>query len=404
MKHEYRRRHVRMHTLTMDPVELLSRLVSIPSVNPEDTADEAITGEARLVEFLAEWLGGRGFQLQYDEQAPGRPNLIARRGPAPARRRIMLEAHTDTVSVGGMTIPPFDPQVRDGRLYGRGACDTKGPMAAALSAFDDETLDRLAAAGIELIFAAAMGEEKGNHGAQGLVDRRLVAADECIVLEPTELGIVHAHKGALWYRIDVAGVAAHGSNPDQGLSAIHGMMHIANQLKQEVNGRPGGPAHALLGRPTLNIGTIQGGRAVNIVPDQCGMEVDRRLLPDESADDILGYARRALEELRRAGGIVSYEIKVIKWGPPFHTSAESGLVRRLKEGAANAGVQAPTGGVGWYSDAGPLSGVCGEIAVFGPGSIKQAHTRDEYIELDSLRRGVEILRNYLRRSAGGLNA
>jgi len=381
----------------MSLIQLLEDLVAIPSVTPGGAYDESFTGEARMAEYLAEYLTAAGFELTWDERESGRPNLIAAYGPQSAERSLLIEGHLDTVGVAGMSRSAFEPVEEGGRLYGRGACDTKGPMAAALWALTPETLERLAAAGFRTVFVGAMGEEAGNQGAERLVARGLVRAEFGIVLEPTELAIVHAHKGSLWFKLVLRGVAGHGSDPDAGVNAIDGMCDAIAALHKEVAGARERVRSALLGSPTVNIGTIQGGSAINIVADSCALEVDRRTLPEESHRDILQTLSQKLDALQEEGRFSSYRIEIVKDGAPFETSKDSRLVNRLRRSCEEAGVAPRTEGTAWFSDAGPLAQVCDEIVVFGPGSIKQAHTADEYIELEQLRKGAEVLQAFFNR-------
>jgi acetylornithine deacetylase/succinyl-diaminopimelate desuccinylase family protein len=385
-----------------DPVDLLSRLIAIPSVNPDDCDDAALAGEARLADFLDPLLRARGFSVSRHDTRPGRPNLIAAYGPAAPRRTLLLEVHLDTVGVRGMTIPPFTPEIREGRLYGRGACDMKGAMAAALCALRPDTLARLARAGWRVLFVGAMGEESGNLGIEDLVGRGLVAADMAIVLEPTGLAPVVAHKGALWVELGVAGVAAHGSVPERGLSAVRGMMFALALLEEDVRRLAEWTPHPLLGRPTLNIGRIRGGSAVNVVPDHCLVELDRRTLPSENHDQLLSQFLCLGDRLRADGVARDFSLRVLKDSRPFTAPADSELVGRLAACCREAGGVGEAQGTSWFSDAGPLAAACREVAVFGPGRIEQAHTEAEYIELEQLRAGTDILGRFLRGLAESL--
>lgn len=376
-------------------VELLQRLVAIPSVNPSLADDPSVGGEARLAEFLAGHLEHAGYKVAWHEATHGRPNVVGRYGPAQPRRSILVESHLDTQGIHGMTVPPFEGGVRDGKLFGRGACDTKGPMAAALTALDQPTLDALAGAGVQVLYIGAMGEEKGNLGAEELVELG-VGADEALILEPTDLNVVHAHKGALWFELEVEGLAAHGSNPALGLSAIRGMMKAIERIESLVETEARTHIHPLLGKPTVNIGLIRGGSSINIVPDRCVIEVDRRVLPGDTSDKVMGQVQQELDALKAKGAFGAWHIHKIKDGIPFETTSESALVKRLLKSCADAGVQSRAEGAGWYSDAGPFSRTCKEVAVFGPGSIRQAHTADEFIELSSLETGTQILRRFFQ--------
>ncbi len=379
-------------------ITLLKRLVSIPSVNPGHTDDVSVSGEMRLAEYLAEWLEARGFALSWDMVEPGRPNLIASYGPDTPKHTLLLESHLDTVGEDGMTIKPFDPLVREGRIYGRGACDTKGPMAAALCAFRPPVLERLAEAGVRLLFVGAMGEEKGNIGAERLVEQGW-SADEAIILEPTELAAVNGHKGIFWFQLTVHGISAHGSNPDRGRSAILGMMQVIDQLQKQIARKREQCANTEMGLPTLNIGFIEGGTAVNVVPNRCTIEVDRRLVIGESGEQTRKEIREVLQRLADRGVIQSYDLETIKEGPPFRTAPESALIGRFDRVCREFNVTPRMESAAWYSDAGAISRICSSVVVFGPGSIKQAHTNDEYIVMDELLKGHDILARYLERFA-----
>lgn len=370
--------------------ELLSELIRIPSVNPDDTDDARIAGEMRVAEFVAAFLEARGFSVDWQERESGRPNVIGSYGDERAKRTVLFEAHLDTVGVDGMTRPPFEPCVEGGRLYGRGACDDKGPMAAALHALTPRILDAAAARGTRMVFVGAMGEEKGNIGAEKLAGRGF-RADHAVILEPTDLAIVHAHKGALWFELEVRGKAGHGSNPALGVNAITAMADVIRFLHEATEGAARVCADGALGKPTVSIGGIRGGGSVNIVPDRCVIQVDRRVVPEENRAEILERIRGRLDQMTSEGRITGHEIRVLKAGEPFRTSVSSRLVEVLGAACNECGVTPRTEGAAWYSDAGALSKVCREIVVFGPGSIRQAHTADEFIELDELERGSKIL-------------
>ena len=376
-------------------VELLEELIAIPSVNPDTTNDRSCSGELRIGEYVAAYLEARGFSIEWQDRETGRPNVIASFGPeSSAARTLLLEAHLDTVGVDGMSRPPFKSVVENNRLYGRGACDDKGPMAAALHALRPPVLDALASRGIRVVFVGAMGEEKGNIGAERLVERGF-RADMALILEPTDLAIVHAHKGALWFEVEVRGRAGHGSDPARGVSAIAAMTEIIRFLGSETDEAAARTSNPVLGKPTLNIGSIHGGASVNIVPDRCVIEVDRRLLPEEDGSLLIEQTQAKLDQMKRVGQTTGHEIRIIKMGMPFHTASDSALVAGLSAACTACGLRPKTEGAAWYSDAGALSKVCPEIVVFGPGSIRQAHTVDEYIELEELERGSKILELFL---------
>ena len=375
-------------------VQLLRQLIAIPSVNPGHTDDAAIANEIRLAEFLGTYLAGKGFELAWDRASEERGSVIATYGPANPSKTIVLEAHTDTVGVKGMAIPPFEPTVENGRVHGRGSCDTKGPMAAALCALSKERIERLAAAGVQIQFVGAFGEEKGNIGADRLVDQGL-GADMALILEPTELSIVYAHKGALWVELTLSGELAHSSNPASGLNAINAMAELLAWLQEQIVADQAKHRDSTLGPPTLNAGRIEGGVAINIVPHQCTVEIDRRIVPGEEPEDFLRPLESRLEAMKHEGRIRAYTLKIIKAGMPFITQPDAPLVQQLQAALRATGHEPKLTTAAWFSDAGPFAQTCKEVVVFGPGSIAQAHTKDEFIEVEELMAGQRVIEHWL---------
>lgn len=374
---------------SVSAAELLRQLVALPSVNPALTDDPALRDEFRVVEWLEPWFAARGFRTERVGQTPGRPNLLARFGAAAPKRTLLFESHLDTVGVAGFAGDPFALREANGRLYGRGACDTKGPLAAFLAALDAETLAALATSGTQIVWLGAIGEETGNLGAEEAIAAGL-RADECVVLEPTDLRVVHAHKGACWFTVATRGRAAHGSDPARGDNAIRKMPAVWNVLDEATAAAAETRCDPALGRPTVSVGTIRGGTGTNVVPDRCEIQVDRRLMPGESAADVLADLRRRLDAI--PGGV---EIDLMKEGLPFRTDPEAPLVRRFCAALEAAGVPPVREGAAWCSDAGPLALACGETIVWGPGAIAQAHTTDEFIETEALATAADVLRRFL---------
>ncbi|MFT5125466.1 MAG: acetylornithine deacetylase/succinyl-diaminopimelate desuccinylase family protein [Kiritimatiellia bacterium] len=381
-----------------DLIALLQQLVGTPSVNPEDEDDPSLAGEGRMAEVLEAHLIAKGFRVEKREVSPGRPNIIARFGPDKPTRTLAIEGHLDTVSIRNMCIEPFAGKVRDGRVYGRGACDMKGPMAAALHALQPDILQRIADAGRQIMFVGCIDEEKGARGATALVASGF-QADEIIVLEPTCLNLVVAHKAPCWFTIEIGGISGHGANPERGVNAIEGMMKAIHVLKQLHEQRQPQIPHALLGVPTMNIGKIIGGRGTNIIPDHCCIEVDYRILPDESLAELIDTLNNQLDRLVEQGVIHSSKVTLFSVGSAFQTDSEAPLVHRLRAACTDEDVHPEIQGTSWFSDAGPLSTNCEEIVVFGPGDIAQAHTKDEFIELAELEKGHRIFTRLLERFA-----
>jgi len=356
---------------------IASELVRIPSVNPDGDPGTPHTGEAACAEWIAGFLSRAGAGTELREVFPGRPNIVAKfPSDGAGKPRLLFAPHTDTVSVTGMMIEPFGGEVRDGKLWGRGATDTKGPMAAMLWALR-EAAPQLASLPYEIWFAGLAGEEEGQHGAKALAAQE--AFDFVIAGEPTGLDVVHTHKGSAWLSLRTAGVAVHASKPECGENAIYKMCGAIDCLRREVMPVLEKLADPVLGHPTLSVGTISGGSKTNIVPDSCEAMVDVRTIPGQDIAFVLELLRT------RVPGI---EISVLGSAPLFTDPAHP-LIRRLQScGAGLAG--AP-----WFCDAAVFAEQgCPAIAL-GPGSIAQAHTCDEFIAVADLEAGARFFLGFL---------
>ena len=230
-----------------DVTTLLQQLVRIPSVNPDNDPGTGHTGEDTLALFLTGWLESIGAQVTTEEIRPGRPNLIARFAPLDDRPRILFGPHLDTVGVGGMTIDPFGGEIRDGRLWGRGASDTKGPMAAMLWALH-ENRELLANLPMAVDFVAFMGEESGQWGSRDFAKNHSGEYVFALVGEPTSMDIVHTTKGSLWATLRASGRAAHSSMPEKGENAILKLTRALDRLDCHLGALLSGFTHPVLGR------------------------------------------------------------------------------------------------------------------------------------------------------------
>lgn len=366
-------------------VELLQDLVAIPSVNPQGDPGTEHTGEQALAEYVADFLRALGAVVALDPVEPGRPNVVASFVPDKPAAHLAFAPHLDTVSVAGMTVPPFDPVIRDGKLFGRGSSDTKGPMAAALWALRDwAQSDARAKSRVRWSFLGLMGEEAGNDGAHALA-RKGFSSDLALVLEPTQLGVVTAHKGALWLEVTTSGVACHGATPDQGRNAIYAMRRVLEIIEEKIIPGFSRQPHAKLGPVTLNVGAISGGSKINIVPDRCRAEIDCRIVPGVDPEK---FHRQLEADLRAAAPDVA--VRVQRFSPPLDTDEALPWVQRLNK-EARGFTTAP-----WFSDASVLSGPRCPAVCIGPGSIAQAHTKDEFILLRDLEEGADFFRRWIK--------
>lgn len=382
--------------------ELLSKLIAIPSVNP---MGRSIAGpeflETALTDFLESWLRPLNLEVRRQPVSPGRDNLLATYNATESRHHVLLEVHQDTVPADGMIIEPFRPTIEGNRLYGRGACDNKGPMTAMLLA-----LARLAseqppnAASVTL--ALTVDEEHTFSGASRLV-RDSLCVDCAVVAEPSELDIIVAHKGVVRWQITTGGRACHSSDPRQGVNAIYAMAKVIDTLERfaiELHKRPG---DAMLGGPTISVGRIEGGVAVNVVPDLCMIEVDRRLVASETPTG----AHREIEHLLKS--VLEENLCVTCREPWLRSPALPGNRNGQLAACFAQSVERLRGthrkkAVPFGTDAAVFQNAGIPSIVFGPGSVAQAHTVDEWIDLDEVACAAQIYfdfcKHYSERLAG----
>jgi acetylornithine deacetylase len=419
----------------MSPTEqdLLQRLIQISSVNPAFVGDSRQNGgETDLADFLVDFLEKNHWPWLRQTVHPGRDNLIAVvRGSSPqADSDVTLwEVHQDTVGTEGMRIDPFAAEVRDGRIWGRGACDVKGGMAAMLTALT-RVQQEPARQCSTIVLAMTVNEECGFTGAKSLgqlwsqdetnsanlgettgpltlEELRFLRPRQAIVAEPTLLSVVVAHKGVVRWRCRVRGRAAHSSQPERGVNAIYAMARVVHAIEQfQIQVLSQRPAHPLCGSPSVCVSTIQGGTGVNTVPDEVAIDIDRRVIPGEQSDvayqELVDYvaddfAKHAVVERADCGQTtIEHELPWLEspglddqhnreWGRRV-----AAVVRSLGSASGLADGAGELIGVPYGTDA-PAIAACGiPTVVFGPGSIDQAHTDDEWLDLEQLSRAVEI--------------
>jgi succinyl-diaminopimelate desuccinylase len=358
----------------------LADLVSVASENPPGRELEA----ARLVTAYCEDLG---LTTTAHECEPDRPSIVARweGDPGPT---VGYCSHIDVVPAGDHSLwehPPFAAAVLDGRMHGRGTADAKGPIAAAL-----EAVAMLREAGfrpqgtleLELV---SDEETMGFKGAGYLVEQKIISPDVAVVGEPTSLRVVHAQRGATWWRIRTRGVAGHGSAPERGVNAIRHMAELVLQLEETVPD----VVHPILGGPSINVGTIQGGAKINIVPASCVIEVDRRTIPGESADDVRGQIEEAIERARRRFPDLEAHVELAFFSRPFEVPTDAAIVAAVAGAVSEViGRDADLIGFRGASDARFLFEAGAEVVVCGPGDIGLAHTARESLDLDELERAA----------------
>lgn len=368
-------------------VATLSELVRIDSVNPEFGGPEG--GEARVAQWLVRFLGEAGLKARLEEALPGRPNVrvaIEGRTPGPA---LMLHSHMDTVSVKGMQIAPFEPHIENGRLYGRGSVDAKGQVTAIMHAFlawakSGQKPPRP----VELVLG--VDEEGGLEGAAALARTKPDVAG-IVIAEPTSLRVVCTHKGIMRWDIEFEGKAVHASQPNMGVNAIVAAAVLISEIDQRYMPMLSQRRAPLLQPPTLNVARIEGGVQYNLVAPACLLSVERRLIPGETPDSV----RREFEDmlktcLEKWPAFKARQLDPVLVGMPMQTDAGNPLVRAAGKIAAQFGAPAEPIGVNYGTDGFRLSTLGKPVVVVGPGSIDQAHTADEFIELDQLVKGAQF--------------
>lgn len=381
-----------------DVTTLLQDLIRIPSVNPDDLPGTDLTGEGAVADYVRDYLESIGFKVTLEQIRPGRPNLIAHCPPSstsePDRRpRILLGPHLDTVGVGGMSIDPFCGDLIDGKILGRGASDTKGPMAAMLQALFN-CRDILTSLPVAVDFVGFMGEESSQWGSRHFAEHHASGYEFAMVGEPTSLDIVHVTKGSLWATLSSTGRAAHSSQPERGENAILKLARALNVIDQDLTPILAEFTHPVLGRSTQNIGIISGGSRPNIVPDAASAQIDIRTTPS------LYESGGALEVLKTFIAERDLPISIGKAheNPPMEVPADHPWIRRmmeiptdLKRLETSATVGAP-----WFSDAAHLTTAGLPAVCIGPGSIDQAHTKDEFIAVADLEVGERYFTELIR--------
>jgi acetylornithine deacetylase len=392
--------------------KLLAELIALPSVNPafippppaasarQARSSHPFAGEKRVADFLASFAARAGLEVEFQKVLPGRANVIARLRPSgKIRQTILLAPHLDTVGADDWQ---FVPRRKNGRLYGRGSCDTKGSVAAMLTALCELANAKSHPQETEIVFAGLVDEENAQAGSRALVgqasslspffpkarDRQDACPTLAIVGEPTRLQVVTAHKGSLWLQLETWGRAAHGATPQLGQNAVHEMTRIVDLLETDYAARLRKRRHLLLGTATVNVGTIHGGTQPNIVPDRCVITIDRRTLPGETETGV----RREIAALLRAKRLPA-KISSKKLAPclPLETSPKLPLVQRFLRSVG----QRRSLGIDFFCDAAVLAAGGIPSIIFGPGDIAQAHTADEWISLASLERGKNLLLKFL---------
>jgi succinyl-diaminopimelate desuccinylase len=380
----------------VDPDEVLRHaraLIAAPSENPGGTEDLAAEVATEIPTVL-------GAEIRFVRSEEGRPSVVARFGSG-ARPRLAWNGHLDTVPTGdpsSWSSGPFDGEVVDGRLVGRGACDMKGPIASAIGAVAAIRRAGIGLAGTLELHLVADEEHAGVHGTRVLRDEGLLDQDAAIVGEPTEMEIALAERGGAWVTAVAHGTAAHGSQPHHGVNAILAMSRFLLRLPEVLPDL----IHPLVGAPTVNVAMVFGGNAPNVVPDRCEVEIDRRIVPGEDdRDAVLAPFHRLVSDLVAEQQDTNIEIALREWTEAAETTGDSAIAAIVRDAiTAETGAPPPFVGFTGITDARfYINDAKIPTVIAGPGSLSVAHTADESIGVEEM---VTAARSYARMFVGYL--
>jgi acetylornithine deacetylase len=366
-------------------LETLARLVQINSINP--TLAPGAPGEVEIARFIAESLRACGLAVETLEPAPGRTSVLGRLAGAGGGHSLMLNAHCDTVDAGGMA-EPFSGAIRDGKLYGRGAYDMKGSLAACMAAAKalKDSGTRLRG---DVLVAAVADEEYGSLGTSDMIAR--VKVDGAIVTEPTALEVCLAHKGYLWIRVETAGRAAHGSKFELGIDANMKMGHFLARLSELERDLRSRPPHPLVGPPSLHAAMLSGGVGLSTYAPSCMVQIERRTVPGETEAQATAEIQAIVDRLAAQDADFHATVRPFFVRDPFEVPATARIVKAVDRAAAKVRGCAPAhiGDTPWM-DAALLQAAGVETVVCGAGGAG-AHSDVEWVDVESVFKLAEIL-------------
>ena len=365
---------------------LLAELIAIESVNMDYKGSK--NGEAKISDYVYKYLKNLGVNCVKEEVLPNRHNVICYI-EGKDKRGICFESHMDTVSTNNMTIEPLNPIIKEGKMFGRGSADCKGSLAAMMYAIKILTKNNLKPS-TDLYFVAAVDEEYNHRGVDHFL-KKGINLQGAVVGEPTKLDVITACKGVVRWVISTNGKAGHSSRPEKGQNAIYDMMDLIQAIKNDLIPSYQNIKHRLLGSPTLSVGCINGGIAVNIIPDRCSIEVDRRLLPGETNDSAKGEILELINKLKK----VNKDLEVYISEPtvetiPMDTDINGKVVKTSMESCKKILGKSKMKGVNFGCDASSFTGAGISSIVLGPGDILQAHTENEFVDLEEVFHASEI--------------
>ena len=377
-------------TATVKTVEqLLQQMVQINTVNTVVSGDPLI--ENRLGDFNEAVAQSMGFGTKRLPVAGRADNLLVTYEVSGGLPWLMFESHMDTVTVEGMTVDPFAAEIRDGRIWGRGTCDTKGTGAAMLWAMHQYSQSSVQPHNVAILFA--IDEESGMRGIRNFItnDYSKLGFEPVgvIVGEPTLLQPIIAHNGCVRWKIITHGIAAHSSTPDLGHSAISDMAAVIAAVERDYIPNLA-QSHPQTGKAQCSINMISGGIQVNVIPEQCEVHLDRRVVPGEDESTVLPDVQKVLDSVAKTNPKAKIEQELMFSCPPLPPEPAQKLLPKVQTVLKAMDLSTDPLGKPYATDAGDLGSAGVPTIVIGPGSIEQAHTKDEYLEIEQLHRGVEL--------------
>jgi acetylornithine deacetylase len=365
-----------------DVSDLTGRLVEIESINPDVVPGGS--GEAAIARFVAEWCERAGLQTSLEQASPGRPNVVAAARGTGGGRSLILNAHMDTVGVAGMT-DPFTPSVEGGRIYGRGAYDMKGSLAACMLA--TLAASRRSLSG-DVILTAVADEEFASVGTAATVAG--TGAHAAIVTEPTEMQVAVAHRGFVSFEIETLGRAAHGSRPELGIDAIAKMGRVLVGIEELDGSLRSAPTHPRLGSGSVHASLIEGGQEYSSYPARCRLQAERRTIPGETVEGVEREIRAVVEQAAEDDPDFAAQVRVLASREPFEVDEHEPIVEILRRHAAAVlGREPEVVGVPFWADSGLLAPAGVPTVLFGPRG-EGAHAEVEWVEIADLEKCIEI--------------
>ena len=366
-------------------VQTLTDLVQINSVNPELSPNGA--GETAVAAYVAQALQAMGLEVTTYDLGPRRMNVVGLLKGTGNGRSLLLNAHMDTVGVGGMA-DPFGAVVRDGRLYGRGSQDMKGSLAAMMAAVK-ALVDGVVQLAGDVLLTAVADEEYASIGTDDLV--RHVTADAAIVTEPTDMSLCRAHRGFIWYEVAVTGRAAHGSRYNEGVDAISHMGRFLVELEalgQELLQRL---PHPLAGPPSIHASLVQGGSELSVYPARCILKLERRTIPGETVAQATAELQAIIDRLAATDPAFRATVRPFFDREPFEVAADAPIVQALAQASTAVLRQPPahTGATFW-TDAAILAAAGIDTVLMGPVGAG-LHSDEEWVEVQSVLDLAQIL-------------